>query len=173
MKPQFTGQTVLTLVTTMVAVAGLLVGVFQYVTSQKESFRQEYWSRQLAEYQLILEAASDVASSTSLQQSKAARQKFWSVYWGRSALLEHQIVATALTDFARALGECESKQSDECFTSSSGDFVTVLRDLSNELAHCARASLQKTWNPVDLGQRPTCPSRKAGYLPSFRDDRTD
>jgi hypothetical protein len=71
-------------------------------------------------------------------------------------MIEHPEVERAMIAFGKALGACE-RGGDACVVRAPGDSVTPLRQKAYELAHCVRASLHRTWHPVDVGEVTRCP----------------
>lgn len=91
-------------------------------------------------YTQATQAAATLATSDNAEHLQAARQTFWSLYWGELALVEDKSVEAAMVQFGRAL--------------NLPDAGTVLQQHSLALAHACRDSLAESWgvkkwrNPV-------------------------
>jgi hypothetical protein len=140
----------------LIAVGGILVGVWQYRETKRAEFRQRFWEAQLALYQDATEAAAAIANARDLDAVADARTRFWQLYWGPLSMIEHPEVERAMIAFGAALGECE-RGGGACAGGAPGDSITPLRQKAYDLAHCVRASLHRTWHPVDIGDVTRCP----------------
>jgi hypothetical protein len=118
--------------------------------AKKQELRKRYWEEQISTYRDGCEMASKIAIANKIGDVSSERKRFWQLYWGLMALVEHPEVEHAMTDFGGLLLQWEEHPSEkpESITNS-----------SSKLAHCFRKSLQKTWSPVDLGdlKNGTCP----------------
>lgn len=113
-------------------------GAHQFLANQRsqaETRRIEatrpFLDRQLTLYTEATQAAATLATSSSDDEIIAAKQRFWSLYWGELALVEDARVETAMVQLGRALRQDQPQ----------GD----VQLLSLKLAHACRDSLAKSW----------------------------
>jgi hypothetical protein len=142
----------MTSISLLLTAFGLLAGVWQYRHTNSQQYKKEIWSAQKKLYERAIAAASEIANGKSLESVAEPRKKFWKLYWGNLALLESPNVSTAMVKFGEILGDCEKSNDKACFRPVPGNLRTILQVAALDLAHCARASLQKTWHPVDIGK---------------------
>ncbi len=136
----------------LLVAGGLAVGLWQYWDANRQQYKKEIWSAQKELYESAIEAASRIANGDSLESVVKSRKKFWQLYWGNMAMLESQTVATSMIEFGDILAACEVSKDESCFRPIPGNIKTPLQEASLNLAHCARESLQYTWEPVDIGK---------------------
>ena len=148
----------LKLMSAALAAGAFLWGVIQYTTTRREEFRRHFWDQQFALYQEATGAAAEIAMAPHIDSVKAARQRFWVLYWGKLSMVEHPEVERAMIAFGQKLSECESGADTTCFAILPGKEVTPLRRHAYDLAHCAQQSLSKTWQPLKLGASSQCPA---------------
>ena len=139
-------------VSVLLVAVGLAAGLWQYWDANQQQYKKEIWSAQKRLYEQAVKAASEIANGDSLKSVAESRKVFWRLYWGNLAMLESRNVATAMVEFGKILGKCESSNDKTCFHPVPGDFATELQLAALDIAHCARESLQKTWQPVDIGK---------------------
>lgn len=136
----------------LLVAAGLAVGLWQYWDANRQQYKKEIWSAQKELYTRAIEAASGIANGDSLESVAKSRKIFWKLYWGNLAMLESPSVAAAMVEFGNILGECEKSNDKLCFQPTPGNLQTPLQIAALNIAHCARESLQGTWEPVDIGK---------------------
>jgi hypothetical protein len=105
---------------------------------QQHERQKPFLERQMAHYFQATEAASKIANMEDVPSRREAIARFWLLYWGPLAVVEDAAVERAMVNFGNAL------------RSESPDRVE-LQQLSLDLAHACRDSLQKLWG-TDLGQ---------------------
>ena len=147
----------LKLMSAALAAGAFLWGVIQYTTTRREEFRRHFWDQQFALYQEAAGAAAEIAMAPHIDSVKAARQRFWVLYWGKLSMVEHPEVERAMIEFGNKLSECESGADSTCFAVLPGRQQTALRSHAYNLAHCAQLSLSKTWQPLELYPSSRCP----------------
>lgn len=120
------------------AAVAFVWGGYQFVSnqrSQSETRRIEatrpFLDRQLKLYTEATQAAATLATASSKEQIAAARQRFWSLYWGELALVEDEHVEAAMVQLGRALEQ--------------GKIGSEVQVLSLNLAHACRDSLAESW----------------------------
>jgi hypothetical protein len=145
----------LPLLTTLLAVAGFLFGIYQYKIQHDERLRAEnmakerefkkaLWERQLTYYLEAAKAASTLASfneddGTDIQSERTkARIRFWQLYYGELAVIEDRNVSTALKNYGRCLREYEflNKKCDQ----------NELKERARALAQECRNAVAKSWD---------------------------
>ena len=141
----------------VLAAAAFLWGVIQYNATRRAEFRRHFWDQQFALYQEAAGAAAEIAMAPHIDSVKAARQRFWILYWGKLSMVEHPEVERAMFEFGQKLSECESGADTTCFAHLPGRQETALRTHAYNLAHCAQLSLSKTWRPLKLYESSKCP----------------
>ena len=145
------GWTIQTISLLLVA-GGLVVGLWQYWDANRQQYKKEIWSAQKELYESAIEAASRIANGDSLESVVTSRKKFWELYWGNFAMLASQKVEISMIEFGNILAKCEESKDESCFQPIPGNRETPLQKAALNLAHCARESLQDTWEPVDIGK---------------------
>ena len=119
---------------------------------QQPAVQKEIWSAQKQLYEQAVESASKIANGNSLASVAKSRDVFWVLYWGNLAMLESRNVEFAMVKFGKLLSKCEKSKDESCFQPTPGNLPPSLQLAALDLAHCARASLQDTWEPVDIGK---------------------
>lgn len=138
-------------ITLLLAVAGVIIGVWQYRETNSEQYKKEIWSAQKDLFEKAITAATNIANGESIEAVSTDRRDFWRLYWGNLAMLESQNVSSAMVKFGRKLSDCERSKDPVCFPVPGGN-STELQRLALNLAHCARDTLRTTWEPVDIGK---------------------
>ena len=117
-------------------------GMFQFFSTQHtqaETRRIEatrpFLDRQLKLYTEASQAAATLATSKNSEDTAAANQRFWSLYWGELALVENKRVEAAMVEFGRALEQ--------------GSRGRELHALSLKLAHACRESPAESWGVAE------------------------
>lgn len=146
----------LTLIPLLFTAIGIFFGALQYARTQQEEFRKRYWDVQFKLYSEAAESSAAIANGRALADVEKERRRFWQLYWGPLSAIEHPEVEIAMKRFGTVLAECEAGHRDSCPSPSPGTTRTPLRSASYNLAHCIRASLAKTWRPVDIGDKNYC-----------------
>ena len=131
-------ETWIKILTLVGAVVAFIWGAYQFLATQRaqaETRRIEatrpFLDRQLKLYTEATQAASTLAVSSSKEEVALAKQRFWSLFWGKLALVEDKRVEAAMVGFGRALDE--------------GKTGNELRGSSLELAHACRDSSAESW----------------------------
>ncbi len=148
---------VLKVVSAVVAVSAFLFGIVQYTLNKRADFRSHFWDEQYSLYQEAAGAAAEIAMAPHIDSVVDARRRFWMLYWGKLAMVEHPEVERAMNAFGKKLSKCESGADTTCFSILPGAQLTPLRESAYRLADCLRLSLSKTWEPVHLGPTSGCP----------------
>jgi hypothetical protein len=126
------------LLTPLGAVVTFAWSVYQFFLNQRlqaETRRIEatkpFLDRQLKLYTDATQAAATIATSNEEDEITAARERFWSLYWGELALVEDERVEEAMVQLGNALNRKDPKKE--------------IQGLSLALAHACRDSLAKSW----------------------------
>jgi hypothetical protein len=131
--------------TLVLAVAGLLWGIWTYTDAKNTQLKQEladakrtletrrieatrpYLDKQLELYLQATKAATMIATSNNPQDVEMAKRRFEELYFGELALVEHGSVASAMSEFRKALMKQEVQNE--------------LQPLALDLAHACRDEL--------------------------------
>jgi hypothetical protein len=145
-------------ITALVAVVGVLIGIYQFNTQQASAqiqlqtqaklefetrqaeLKRRYWEEQVTIYRDATQTAAAIAISESLDEVREERRNFWTLYWGEMSLLEHREVEQAMVAFGKQLAAWEASQ----------EKPELIENYAFDIAHCCRKSLLKTWSPVDM-----------------------
>ncbi|WP_157937573.1 hypothetical protein [Oceaniglobus roseus] len=125
----------------VVGLAGLLVGVFQFVRVQAVEARTPYLERKLAWCEEAVETTSRIAVAA--DPAPADQERFWQMYWGVMGLIEKHSITTAMIDFGKALRSSGAEKAP----TGSGESAAPLSALSLALAHACRRELSAEWSP--------------------------
>lgn len=99
--------------------------------TRKLEATRPFLERQLKLYPEASQVAAVLATSTDAAERSVASKRFWQLYWGELALVENQEVEAAMVAFGKGLkGEAP---------------LSELQDLSLQLAHACRRSLDRSW----------------------------
>lgn len=127
-----------------VAIAAVVIGIFQYQNTKNMEFRQRFWEERLKLYQEACSAASTIATAKTLADSQQQQSEFWQLYWGRLSLIEDREVMTAMVRFGNELREATDHSASK----------QALEQRSYELARACRNSLKRTWEPAPMDDIP-------------------
>lgn len=87
----------------IITVAGVLVGVWQYIDGEERKAAYEHasrlWTKRLETYSEVAKQAGRIAAPSSPESAKAAFDEFMSLYWGEMILIEDPEVEGAMKDF--------------------------------------------------------------------------
>lgn len=138
-------------ITTLVAVAGFLWGVAQYVGEQKkaqETAEREYmkpWLESQREiYLQALSFAATVANSNNNKKREEAADGFWQLYQGKMILVETKSVSEAMISFGYCLeiaGSCDKNEMN-----------SRLRVLATAMAGSMAATAKMTFKEFSANQ---------------------
>lgn len=148
----------LPLLTTLVAVAGFLFGIYQFKTQQDERLRAEkisndrefkkaLWEKQLNYYLEAAQAASTLASfnendGKDIQPERTkARVRFWQLYYGELAIIEDPNVSDAMVKYGRCLRDYDLTKCNQ----------SELKQHARVLAQACRNAVARSWDEP-LGQ---------------------
>lgn len=141
--------------TTIIAVVGLLVGVFQFTREQtaqtklqyelqarenRVAFQRTLWLEQLGAYRKIADVVGRLV--THLDQSEmfeAAVTEFHAMYWGEMVLVEDQDVETAMIQLRRELHDLTGGWSNK----------KRVKTRALELLATCKASTRSTLDEID------------------------
>jgi hypothetical protein len=151
----FSLDLVLKIVGSLVAVAGLVFGVYQYrqqkddkVVSQKTEQKSQYYSKATS-------IAAGFAQASTKPEAEDKRKQFWELYYGELSIVEDENVKQAMQNFGGAVKQWEK------YNTGGSDFsapsIFELEDkngnpqtfdqLAYELSQACRKSLEQTANP--------------------------
>jgi hypothetical protein len=106
----------------------------QATAVQKIEASKPFLDRQLKLFEQATQCAAFIATSLDDSKERADRvERFWQLYWGELALVEHGEVERAMKRFGDAL---RKEQPD----------TNELQRLSLGIAHACRDELAKSWN---------------------------
>lgn len=148
----------LPLLTTLLAVAGFVFGVYQFRAQQAErlradsvarerEFKKALWDRQLGYYLEAAQAASTLASFNENDEKEIqpertkARLRFWQLYYGELAVIEDPNVSRAMVEYGRCLREYDLHLCDQ----------SDLKKRARALAQEFRNAVSRSWDEP-LGQ---------------------
>lgn len=152
----------LPLLTTLVAVAGFLFGVYQFKAQQEERLRTErlannrefkkaLWEKQLTYYLEAAQAASTLASfnendEKDIQPERTkARIRFWQLYYGELAVIEDSNVSNAMVRYGRCLRDYDLRKCNQ----------SDLKQYARVLAQECRNAVARSWDePLGQIERP-------------------
>lgn len=138
--PFFEGlETFLKLVTPIGAVIAFLVGIYHYKDTKTQEFKKEFWLKRYELYQEVNDLTSEIANTTDSIRYDSLSREFWTLYWGKSILLEDKHVFHAMQSFGTSL----KKEIEP-------DSMKALQNKSMLLGHACRLSLKETWEPIPI-----------------------
>src|SRR5258707_15869590 len=112
------------------AVIAFIVGVWKYIGTRNEEFRQKFWQKQFDVYVRATRAAAKIAIAPDIESVKSERDEFWVLYLGELSILENLDVKTAMINYGKELTTFEGGKRN----------IDALEDLSYELARACRES---------------------------------
>ena len=128
-------------VTAVVALAGLLWGVYSFIQVQAIGAAKPYLERKLAWCEAAVETTSRIATADPIVAADV--QRFWQMYWGVMGLIEKQAITNAMVDFGEGLAKAQSAASDQ---ESPPGPPKGLTTMSLALAHACRTELSLEWS---------------------------
>jgi hypothetical protein len=152
----FNWDLMLKVVGTLVAVAGVVFGVYQYKQKQEETNNQIAQKKQEAtearKYQQYMKAAgiaAGFAQASTKQDAQEKRREFWEIYHGELSIVEDESVKKAMMNFGGAIREWEKYNSGDADFSAPSMFELEEKDgkpqtfdqLAYELSQACRQSL--------------------------------
>jgi hypothetical protein len=166
----------LPMTTAIVAVVGLLVGVWQFNLGRRDEVMKEvarpFWEKQLETYLQAAGAAAEIAvAPTDSEESKKAQRTFWKLYWGPMGCVEDATLANArskedssveaaMVAFGKALlpphhapgtGAEKAGPTPIVIRSVDANLARQLQPLALEIAHAMRRQLQPSFDlKIDL-----------------------
>ena len=93
--------------------------------------QKPHLERQLKLYSEACQVVVCIATATDAQKVAVATNRFWELYWGELCMVENRGVEKAMVLFGQALGR--------------NAIQAELKDLSYQLSHALRRSLETTW----------------------------
>jgi hypothetical protein len=115
----------------MVAICGLLFGVWKYFQDLEISSKKPYLEKQIALYFDATSAVATLASSKDAAKITDAEERFWALYLGALVMVEDHTVEKVMVKIGNCL-RYDCPQSE-------------LKPLSLELAKACRTSLGDSW----------------------------
>jgi len=152
----------------VITVAGILVGVYQFNTGERNrvylenellikkdeiDFRRKLWLEKLDTYRSIVTLAGKVVSTTDAEPFDGKSfdmllSQFRAAYWGQGVFVEDPDVATAMVDFREA---AESYRSGWSGSGQSRD-NKPLKIKADRLAEACKASISRNAPPGGAGK---------------------
>ena len=131
----------LKLIGALVAICGLLFGVWKYFQDLEISSKKPYLEKQIALYFDATSAVATLASSNDAARITDAEERFWTLYLGSLVMVEDSSVEGVMVEIGNCLRR-DCSQDD-------------LKPLSLKLAKACRTSLGDSWQikPDPLGPR--------------------
>lgn len=131
-------ESTLQILTAIGAVIAFCWGAYQFLLTQRgqaETRRVEatrpFLDKQLKLYTEATQAAATMATSKSPEEIRAARNKFFLLFWGELVMVEDRHVESAMVELRNAL--------------NAGKEGAELEQLSLRLARACRNSLAESW----------------------------
>jgi hypothetical protein len=124
-----------------IAIAGLLVGAYQFARTQSVSASRPYLERKLKWCEEAVEVAAGIAiygrDSTLPPEGGAPPNRrvdrFWTLYWGAMGMVENTEITNAMVAFGIALEK---------------DKTGSVSSLSLAIAHACRSEMARDWSPI-------------------------
>ena len=128
-------------VAAVVALAGLLWGVYSFIQVQAIGAAKPYLEKKLAWCETAVETTSRIATAN--QRAAADVERFWQIYWGVMGLIENQAITDAMVAFGKGLN---TAQPPAIGSKELGAPPIGLRRMSLDLAHACRQELSLEWS---------------------------
>ena len=128
-------------VAAVVALAGLLWGVYSFIQVQAIGAAKPYLEKKLAWCETAVETTSRIANANPM--AAADVERFWQMYWGVMGLIENQAVTEAMVAFGERLKTTQPAAID---SKEPGAPPMGLRTMSLDLAHACRQELSLEWS---------------------------
>ena len=125
----------------VVAVAGLLWGIYSFIQLQAIGAAKPYLEKKLAWCETAVQTTARIANANPMPPEEI--QRFWQMYWGVMGLIEKQPITDAMIAFGKEL----PPSPPEIGAAASGAPPAGLRLKSLDLAHACRHELSKEWSP--------------------------
>ncbi|MGY3437192.1 MULTISPECIES: hypothetical protein [unclassified Marinovum] len=127
--------------TAVVAAAGFLFGVYQFLQTQAIAAATPYLQKQLTWCEEAVETTAAIATATPPDPADVAR--FWQMYWGVMVLIEDEAIERTMVAFGRDLdpGDQQPKISAEV-----GQQPPNLPRRALAVARACRTSLARDWS---------------------------
>jgi hypothetical protein len=151
-------DTVLKIVGSLVAVAGLVFGIYQYRQQRENAERQKHEQESAQKnqqkekyYDKAALVASEFARASTKQEAEDKSKQFWTLYYGELSIYEDEIVKEAMQNFGGAIKQWEKYNSGGSDFSAPSMFELEDKEgkpqtfdqLAYELTQACRASLGK------------------------------
>jgi hypothetical protein len=81
-------------------IAAAVWGYFTYTDTKEKEFYTEYWNQKFVLFQDTSKAAATLATTTSPEQFRKAREEYFELFFGRLSLVEGDRVKKAMERFA-------------------------------------------------------------------------
>jgi hypothetical protein len=144
-------ESLLKVLGTLVAIAGLAFGIYQYVNFGRREARLERNKQRSTLYEQATGIASRFAVSKTQQEAEDLDRQFWAMYNGNLGIVENESVKGAMQKFGGALKRWEKANAppsdftlpgDFRFQESSSSPRKSFSDLSYELSQACRKELE-------------------------------
>lgn len=135
-------ETKIKLLAAVIALAGLLFGIFEFVKVREVEARLPYLQKKLEWCEAAVRQSSKIAMSET--PSETDIRQFREMYWGVMGLIEKETITDAMIAFDNAL-----KDSLPSVDGSKGDPTKgeSIQKRSLDLAHACRHELSVEWSP--------------------------
>ena len=136
------------LLTLLIAVSGVVIGLWQYETSAEREFKKTFWEKQLNLYMDLTGSTGTLVGvigdkdPVAIQEYQKARIKFWELYYGELSVIADDDVDKKMVEFGICLRQIESND-NRCDPGG-------LKAKALSLAAACRASVSISWKQ-DLG----------------------
>jgi hypothetical protein len=147
----FSLDSTLKVVGALVALAGLIFGIYQYINYERREARVELNKQRRALYEKATNIASRFAVSETQQEAEDLDRQFWTMYNGELGIVEDQAVKQAMQKFGGALKRWEKanappsdflKPSEFNFQENGSSARKRFADLSYDLSQACREELK-------------------------------
>ncbi len=133
----------------ILAIATALIGIWQYADKSAQTNREPFLRQQLALVTEAVEKVSTLATSRNLATWKAARERFWELYWGPLSMVEDSAIEGWMIRAGALLGNPRDPVPAQP--------PVGLADTAYCLAHAARQLVIISWHAeLPLFARPNC-----------------
>lgn len=141
-EPNSLVDNIVKLLTPLIAILGLLVGIWQFNQQQtvndKMEFKRKIWEKQLDAYSEIADLTSRLVTAKKDQKIDSLSQRFEQLYWGKLPLFEDTVVQRSLKDFYDALHDYTGGVTDV-------DNPDLLKKQAYKLIKDCQRSMSSSW----------------------------
>ena len=126
--------------TAVIALIGLLLGLYQYLHTQSIAAARPHLERQLAWCEEAVEKAAAIAVTDAPSAADVAR--FWQMYWGVMGLIEDSEIERSMEAFGSALDPVMARPE----APTAADTPVNLKRRALAIARACREALAREWS---------------------------